>query len=83
MRFYNCFHPNEKIENIKVYREWNNIDLIIECDNRLCVVENKIFSDLNGVDGNQLKDYEDKIKTAIRDQKSPFLDKTPDRKSVV
>ena len=76
-RFYNCFHPNEKIENIKVYREWNNIDLIIECDNRLCVVENKIFSDLNGVDGNQLKDYEDKIKTAIRDQKSPFLDKTP------
>jgi hypothetical protein len=74
-RFYNCFHPNEKIENIKVYREWNNIDLIIECDNRLCVVENKIFSDLNGIDGNQLSAYREKIKTAIKDQESLFFNK--------
>ena len=71
-RFYN----NENIENIKVYREWNNIDLIIECDNQLCVIENKIFSDLNGIDGKQLSDYKNKIETAINDQESPFFSKT-------
>ena len=70
------FCNNENIENIKVYREWNNIDLIIECDNQLCVIENKIFSDLNGIDGKQLSDYKNKIETAINDQESPFFSKT-------
>jgi hypothetical protein len=70
------FCNNENIENIKVYREWNNIDLIIECDNQLCVIENKIFSDLNGIDGKQLSDYKNKIETAIKDQESPFFSKT-------
>ena len=76
-KFYKCYYPNENIKNIKVYREWKNIDLIIEYDNQLCVVENKIFSELNGVDGNQLSDYKDKIETATKDQESPFFGKTP------
>lgn len=76
-KFYKCYYPNENIKNIKVYREWKNIDLIIEYDNQLCVVENKIFSDLNGVDGNQLSDYKDKIETATKDQESPFFGKIP------
>ena len=39
-------HPNYKI---KVYRERNNIDILIEVDESwVIVVENKIFSDLNG-----------------------------------
>jgi hypothetical protein len=40
-------HPNYQIE--KIEREWKNIDILIEVDKRwVIVIENKIFSDLNG-----------------------------------
>lgn len=40
-------HPNYQIT--KIEREWNNIDILIVVDNELVIViENKIFSDLNG-----------------------------------
>ena len=53
-------HPNYQIT--KIEREWKNIDILIEVDNELVIViENKIFSDLNGKKENditQLDKYE-------------------------
>lgn len=46
-------HPNYQIT--KIDREWNNIDILIEVDNELVIViENKIFSDLNGKKENEI-----------------------------
>ena len=46
-------HPNFQIRKIK--REWNNIDILIEVDERwVIVIENKIFSDLNGKKENEI-----------------------------
>ena len=44
-----------------IKREWKHIDLFIEYGKHLFIIENKIFSDLNGKDKNQLKDYEDVV----------------------
>lgn len=66
---------DEKV--IKVYREWKNIDLIVECQKNLFVIENKIFSDLNGKDGDQLSVYHSRIEDVIKDNKSPFYGKNP------
>ena len=57
-------HRNYQITRIE--REWRNIDILIEVDNKLVIViENKIFSDLNGKKENeitQLDKYERIIK---------------------
>ena len=46
-------HPNYQIE--KIEREWENIDILIEVDKRwVIVIENKIFSDLNGKKENEI-----------------------------
>lgn len=46
-------HPNYQIT--KIEREWENIDILIEVDNELVIViENKIFSDLNGKKENEI-----------------------------
>ena len=47
----------------KVYREWYNIDILIDCGEYVVVVENKVLSGLNGVkeDKTQLDVYEDTI----------------------
>lgn len=46
-------HPNYQIT--KIEREWKNIDILIEVDNELVIViENKIFSDLNGKKENEI-----------------------------
>ena len=74
LALYKCIE-DEKV--IKVYREWKNIDLIVNCQKSLFVIENKIFSDLNGEDGNQLSDYHSKIEQEIRNEKSVFYGKQP------
>ena len=57
---YFDMHRNYQITRIE--REWRNIDILIEVDNELVIViENKIFSDLNGKKENeitQLDEYE-------------------------
>lgn len=50
---YFDMHPNYQIT--KIEREWKNIDILIEVDNELVIViENKIFSDLNGKKENEI-----------------------------
>ena len=46
--------------NVKpeIKREWQHIDLLIDYGKYLFVIENKIFSDLNGKDKDQLTEYE-------------------------
>lgn len=68
----------------EVYREWNNIDLLIDCGEYLTVVENKICSGLNGKedDTNQLDKYKKIIEGAIskkqiEDTTNPFYKRKP------
>ena len=50
---YFDMHRNYQITRIE--REWRNIDILIEVDNDLVIViENKIFSDLNGKKENEI-----------------------------
>lgn len=50
---YFDMHRNYQITRIE--REWRNIDILIEVDNKLVIViENKIFSDLNGKKENEI-----------------------------
>lgn len=62
---------------MQVHREWKNIDLVVECEKHLLVIENKIFSGLNGKDGNQLSKYRKTIEEAVRNEKSDFYQKIP------
>lgn len=50
---------DEKSEKFEVIREHNNIDLLIRSDKHIIVIENKIDSNINGVDGinSQLNNY--------------------------
>lgn len=59
---------NVNSNNIIVAREKYHTDLLIETDTSLIVVENKIFSDINESKflGNQLDDYERKVKSLDR-----------------
>lgn len=68
-----------KKSRILVYREKYNIDLLVLCDKYLFVIENKIFSGLNGLKGNktQLDTYEKKVKKLISDKNTLFYNKTP------
>ena len=50
---YFAEHPNSQIE--KIEREWKNIDILIEVDKKwVIVIENKIFSDINGKKENEI-----------------------------
>lgn len=57
--------------NITVEREKYHTDILIQDDETVIVVENKIFSDINGETplGNQLSDYEKKVKDMIKGKK--------------
>lgn len=60
---YFDMHRNYQITRIE--REWRNIDILIEVDNKLVIViENKIFSDLNGKKENEITQL-DKYKRII------------------
>ena len=60
-------HPNYQIT--KIEREWNNIDILIVVDNELVIViENKIFSDLNGKEVGKETSQLDKYENVINDE---------------
>lgn len=60
-------HPNYQIKKIK--REWKNIDILIEVDEKwVIVIENKIFSDLNGKKENDITQL-DKYERIITNEK--------------
>ena len=63
---YFAKHPNYQIK--KIEREWNNIDILIEVDEKwVIVIENKIFSDLNGKKENEITQL-DKYERIIADE---------------
>ena len=70
----------------KIYREWNHIDLLIDIRDYLFVIENKIFSDINGKkrDNKNSKDIITQLNTYWEfienknekgENKNPFTDK--------
>lgn len=78
-------------KDYKILREWEHIDLLIECtcdnDNKyVFVVENKIFSDLNGKDKSQLQVYrsvmEGKDGEKYKDHKKIYILLTPNHNKV-
>ena len=93
---YNDKIPHDKkvpqINDIKdneyknIYREWNHIDLLIDIRDYLFVIENKIFSDINGKkrDNKNSKDIITQLNTYWKlienknekgENKNPFTDK--------
>lgn len=57
-----------------VLREWRHIDLLIKCDKHWFVVENKIHSGLNGIDGSQLSVYKARVEKYIADNEIGVVD---------
>lgn len=61
-----------------VYREWRNIDLLIDWGNYVIVIENKIFSGINGIKGDesQLDKYVKTLDTkTFGTEDNPFYEK--------
>ena len=77
-------HPNHKIKKIK--REWKNIDILIEVDEKwVIVIENKIFSDLNGKKENditQLDKYESETEAEYNAYNKIFVLLLPDHNNI-
>lgn len=63
--------PLKENEKAVIKREWNHIDLLIEYGKYVFVIENKILSDFNGKDKDQLKVYKEVI-----DKEASYKDKT-------
>lgn len=72
----------EKKQDLKIYREKNNIDLIIEdtFSNKVFIIENKVWADERtvGDDGGQLQKYEEYAEKNYSDFKQHFIYLTPD-----
>lgn len=57
-------------ENIIIRREWQNIDILIEGEDFVCVIENKIYS---GENGKQLQNYENIIENEFPNKKRFYI----------
>ena len=70
-----CTINNTPEQTPNIYREWNNIDILIEWDEYVIVIENKIFSGINGKteNGSQLNKYEDVIKEINRENNKEHI----------
>lgn len=62
---------NEHVKD--VYREFQHMDIVVVCDKHWVVIENKIFSDINGKKGKQLSDYSKKIVDISQENKIQFV----------
>ena len=73
-----------KGEKNEVKREWQHIDLLIEYGEYVFVIENKIFSDLNGKDKGQLGEYEKVIEkeTKYDNKKKIYILLTPNHNKI-
>jgi hypothetical protein len=60
------------LNQINVYREWNNIDLLLEdsLNQFVCVIENKVFSEEHS---NQLSKYRDIIESYYPNHKKMYI----------
>lgn len=57
-------------DNITIKREWQNIDILIEGEDFVCVIENKIYS---GENGTQLQNYEEIIQKEFPDKTAFYI----------
>lgn len=57
-------------DNITIKREWQNIDILIEGDNFVCVIENKIYCRENGT---QLQKYRTIIENEFSDKTAFYI----------
>mgnify|MGYP006325118993 CR=1 FL=1 len=75
---------NDKNEcKLTIRREWENIDIIIEVDKKwLIVIENKIFSDLNGKTKKEITQL-DKYYDIINEGKKLLKDKNGEQKAAI
>jgi len=77
-----CKYLNEHDYKLTIRREWENIDIIIEIDNKwVIVIENKIFSDLNGKAANEITQLDKYYKIVVSGKKTS-KDKNGDEKEV-
>lgn len=65
-------------KNITIKREWQNIDILIEGKDFVCVIENKIYS---GENGTQLQNYKDIIENEIQNKKAIYIYLTLNKKT--
>lgn len=65
MKYDTKYSPITNIKKHKIYREFNHIDLLIEVNDYVFVIENKIFSDINGKDKKQPEYNENKSNNYI------------------
>lgn len=70
-------------DNVKdVYREVKKVDLTIECNESLLVIENKIFSDLNGnEEETQLTKYQTLFESPIKSDDDEWLKNMKSKKN--
>ena len=68
----------------EIKREWQHIDLLIDYGKYLFVIENKIFSDLNGKDKDQLTEYEKTVNGTeeYRSKEKIFILLTPNHNKI-
>ena len=66
--------PSFKLEEAKVYREWKNIDILIELPKHVIVIENKIYS---GEHSNQLQRYKRIVEKNFIHHKKIYVFLTP------
>lgn len=80
--FLKCPNININVNSNNKYiveREKYHTDILIKADNTVIVVENKIFSDINGKTlGNQLSEYEAKIANKFKGHEQHFYILVPD-----
>ena len=78
------FIPLATDEKVVIKREWKHIDLLIEYDEYVFVIENKIFSDLNGKDKGQLDDYKTTIEKEekYKNNKKIYILLTPNHNKI-
>ena len=62
------------LSNVEVYREWNNIDLLIKIDNIVICIENKVLSKESS---NQLTKYKKVVENNFPKEKKLFVYLTP------
>ena len=63
------------LSNVEVFREWNNIDLLIKLDNIVICIENKVLSKESS---NQLSKYKKVVENNFPKEKKLFVYLTPE-----
>jgi hypothetical protein len=66
--------PELNLSNTSIFREWQNIDLLVQIDNLVIAIENKVYSNEHS---DQLARYKELIETHFVNEKKLFVYLTP------